>query len=141
MSDKHQSRLDQEIDEILQKKRHETTSFTAYREARMRPQETARRTSKNLHMVVARLLDIPVATAFLFAIVAVLVRDYSPLIATLLAGFAVAAIWLPGLRGLQAPRVPTHSTKYWRGRPYSTPDNFATRSPIDSLKRYFDRRR
>ena len=85
----------------------------------------------------------PLALAFALVVVALLVHGFSPLLALLLNTGAVVAIWLPGIRALTRGSAPASpDVKYWRGRPYASEiKSTISRSPIDSLKRYFDRRR
>jgi hypothetical protein len=85
----------------------------------------------------------PLAMAYAFVFLAILVHDASPLLALLLCTAAVVAIWYPSIRRLLKPAsAATPDVKYWRGRPYASEIKSAvSRSPVDSLKRYFDRRR
>ena len=85
----------------------------------------------------------PIAMAYLFAILAFLVRDSSPLLTLLLSAATVAAIWVPGiLQFTRSNQSKENEVKYWRGQAYTQNIKSAvSRHPLDSLKRYFDRNR
>lgn len=143
MANDHKSRLDREIEEILEKKSREPIQFRSH----PRVQEHQSKSTPDLQVKLRdgwqRLLAMPLALAYAAVILGVLVHDASPLAALLLSTVAVAALWVPGIRNLVQPTTAQSSgVKYWRGRPYTTEIKSAvSRSPIDSLKRYFDRRR
>lgn len=142
MPQEPKSRLDRELDEILQKKAKEPVNLLAYRQARRNPNpqpswmDQARR-------IFSILMSIPIGLAWVLAFFAWASRDVSPLLTLLFSAAAVAVIWVPGLLNLRGPRSPqAPPAKYWRGRAYtSTAKDVISRSPVDSLKRYFDRRR
>lgn len=137
------SRLDREIDEILEKKSKEPIPFRPRSQTRGRLDSSALNTQARARQAWQRLSRMPLALAYALVFIAMLVRDVSPLLVLLLCTAAVVAIWLPGIRRLFRPAsAGTPTVNYWRGRPYASEVKSAiSRSPIDSLKRYFDRRR
>jgi hypothetical protein len=137
------SRLDREIDEILEKKSKDPIPFRPrQRTEDRRPTNAAplRQQAERSWQWISRM---PLAMAYALVFMAMLVDDVSPLAALLLSTAAVVAIWYPGIRRLVKPAsAASPDVKYWRGRPYASEIKSAvSRSPVDSLKRYFDRRR
>jgi hypothetical protein len=59
----------------------------------------------------------PMLVAFIAAILAVIVSDFSALLATLCATAAVVALFWPVVASMRAPEP---QQKMWRGRPYET---------------------
>ena len=138
------SRLDRELDEILTRKSKEPIPFSSHPRA---PKTKGKAATEN---VVSGILDVwdflksaPLLMAFMFAIGARLVRDVSPLLALLFVLGTVLSLYLPGIRRLSQPAdAGKPEVKYWRGKPYTSQVKDAvSRHPVDSLKRYFDRRR
>lgn len=144
MAEQPKSRLDCEIDEILEKKSKEPIPFRSH--PRVEKQRRHRQFSdwQNAALSAWRWLKgMPIVMAYAFVFLAILVHDASPLLALLLSTAAVVALWLPGILRLTRPAAASNNdVKYWRGRPYAgNVKSAASRSPVDSLKRYFDRRR
>lgn len=142
MAEPPKSRLDRELDEILAKKAKEPIAFHTH--PRVQQHKASQPNWRNQVVDIwRRLAAMPIALAFALVFIAMLVHGVSPLLALLLNTGAVVAIWLPGIRGLTRGSAPANpDVKYWRGRPYSSQiKSTISRSPIDSLKRYFDRRR
>lgn len=144
MTEPPKSKLDRELEEILTRKAQEPIRLSDRRNARqrearqMRLQANTERWSRQ----ATRLLSMPIVVAYALALVGWLVRDVSGLLALLLCTAAVVAIWLPGIRRLGGWSSPSSDVQYWRGRPYvSSARDAVSRSPIDSIKRYFDRHR
>lgn len=144
MTKQPKSRLDRELEEILEKKSREPIPFSSHPRAPKHGKQAALGEGLDgLRNVWDFLTSAPILLAFTFAIAARLVSDVSPLLALLFAAGTVASLWLPGLmqRG-QPTQTGKPDVKYWRGRPYVTGVKDAvSRHPVDSLKRYFDRRR
>lgn len=143
MAKSPKSRLDREIDEILEKKSKEPIPFRPRSQSHDRHVSNTSRIQQQAKRGWQWLSRMPLALAYALVLLAMLVRDASPLLALILSTAAVVAIWLPGIRRLFRPAsVASPTVKYWRGRPYANDVKSAiSRSPIDSLKRYFDRRR
>jgi hypothetical protein len=137
------SRLDREIDEILEKKMKEPIPFRPRQQTQGRHPNQTSPLRQQAERAWQWLSSMPLAMAYAFVFLAILVHDASPLLALLLCTAAVVAIWYPGIRRLLKPAsAATPDVKYWRGRPYASEIKSAvSRSPVDSLKRYFDRRR
>ncbi len=137
------TRLDREIEEILEKKSREPIPFRPRERATNSNAGTRPAARQQLERAWRWLSRIPLAMAYACVVLAMLVHDASPLLALLLSTAAVAAIWYPGIRNLVRPAsASTPDVKYWRGRPYASEIRSAvSRSPVDSIKRYFDRRR
>ncbi len=148
MPEQPKSRLDRELEEILTKKSKERSKepiqFSSHPRA---PKTKGAKAVGDVRELLADLwyplAKMPLLLAFVLAIAARLVSGVSPLLALLLAAWAVGAIWWPGIKRLGAAKEPDHpDVKYWRGRAYtSQAKDFVSRHPVDSLKRYFDRRR
>lgn len=144
MADQPKSRLDREIDEILEKKSREPIAFSSHpRVKKHRGPSQAESTIQKAKSGWQWLVAMPIAMAYLFAIVAFLVRDSSPLLTLLLSTATVAAIWVPGiLQFTRSNESKENQVKYWRGQAYTQNIKSAvSRHPLDSLKRYFDRNR
>ena len=148
MPEQPKSKLDRELEEILTRKSkelpREPIQFSSHPRA---PKTKGRKAVGDLREVLSDLwyplARMPLLLAFVLAIAARLVSGFSPLLALLLAAWAVGALWWPGLKSLGAAKEPENpNVKYWRGRPYSTDlRDVVSRHPVDSIKRYFDRRR
>ena len=142
MAEPPKSRLDRELDEILAKKSREPISFRSHPRVSEQQAKTPNWKAQGAQLW-HRLAAFPLALAFALVVAAMLVHSVSPLLALMLNTGAVAAILMPGIRGLMRGSRPANpDVKYWRGRPYSSDIKAnISRSPIDSIKRYFDRRR
>lgn len=146
MPKKPQSKLDREIEEILRKKSQEPTNIAEYRRG---PQNQAptkisgRSVLPTAHRWIGILVSFPLGLAMVLAMFAYASRNVSGLLTLIFCTLAVAAIWVPSLLNLRRPTTSRQpQVKYWRGRPYaSSAKEIISRSPIDSLKRYFDQRR
>lgn len=144
MAEQPKSRLDREIDEILEKKSKEPIKFQSHSRVQKQRKPTSpsavREQAPGAWDMMKRM---PIAMAYLFVFAAMLADGFSPLLALLLCTAAVASLWVPGILRLTRPAPDTGSdVKYWRGQPYQLQFKSAvSRSPIDSLKRYFDRNR
>lgn len=148
MTEQPKSRLDRELEEILTKKAKERPKdpipFSSHpRAPKTKGQKAVSDGRELVTDIWSWITRIPLATAFVFAIAARTVSGFSPLLALMLSACAVAAVWWPGIKRLGAAKEQADSgVKYWRGRPYANEIKDAvSRHPIDSLKRYFDRRR
>lgn len=144
MTNQPKSRLDRELEEILEKKSREPIPFSSHpRAPKPKKQQAVQNGLEGLKDVWDFLTSAPILLAFTFAVAARLVSDISPLLALLFATGTVASLWLPGfMRMGQASDHGKPEVKYWRGKPYVTGVKDAvSRHPVDSLKRYFDRRR
>lgn len=144
MTDQPKSRLDRELEEILEKKSREPIPFSSHPRAPKPIKQVAVPNSiEGVQNVWDFLSSAPILMAFTFAIAARLVNGFSPLLALLFALGTVASLWVPGLMRLgHSSEQGKPEVKYWRGRPYVTGVKDAvSRHPVDSLKRYFDRRR
>ena len=142
MAEPPKSRLDRELDEILAKKSKEPIAFRTHPRVQQHRAKTPNWKNQG-SQVWHRLVSIPLALAFALVFAAMLVHGVSPLLALILNTGAVAAIWVPGIGGLTRGATPANpNVKYWRGRPYASEIKASiSRSPMDSLKRFFDRRR
>ncbi len=148
MSDKQKSKLDRELEEILTKKSkerpREPIKFSSHPNA---PKTKGAKAIGDAREVLSDLwyplTRMPLLMAFVMAIIARLVSGFSPLLALVFVAWAVGALWWPGIKRLGAARESDQpDVKYWRGRPYvSKAKDAVSRHPVDSLKRYFDRRR
>lgn len=148
MPEQPKSRLDRELEEILTRKAREKPrepiQFSSHPRA---PKTKGAKAIGDLREVLSDLvyplMRMPLLFAFVLAIAARLVSGFSPLLAIVLAAWAVGAIWWPGIKRLGAAKEPDQpQVKYWRGKAYaSQAKDLVSRHPVDSLKRYFDRRR
>lgn len=148
MPEQPKSRLDRELEEILTKKSKdrpkEPIQFSSHPRA---PKTKGAKAVGDIREVLSDmwypLAKMPLLLAFVLAIAARLVSGVSPLLALLLCAWAVGAIWWPGIKRLGAASdYGKPEVKYWRGRAYtSQAKDLVSRHPVDSLKRYFDRRR
>ena len=148
MPEQPKSKLDRELEEILTKKAkdrpREPIQFSSHpRAPKTKGAKAAGDAREVLRDIWYPLARMPLLLAFVLAIAARLVSGFSPLLALILAAWAVGAIWWPGIKRLSAANEPDlPDVKYWRGRQYSSGIKDAvSRHPIDSLKRYFDRHR
>lgn len=144
MADQPKSRLDREIDEILEKKSREPIEFSSH--PRVKHQKQSPRPNAILERAESiwqALVRMPIVMAYVLGILSYLVRDSSPLLALLFAAATAAALWIPGLLQFRSPTATSQpEVKYWRGKAYTQNVKSAvSRHPIDSLKRYFDRKR
>ena len=144
MPEQPKSRLDRELEEILSKKSRDPIQFSSH------PRAPKQSQAGSLNSVVDQarnawtfLKSAPLLLAFVFAIAAKLVSDSSQLLALLFSVGVVLSLYVPGIIRLSQPAdAGKPDVKYWRGRPYtSQAKDVVSRHPIDSVKRYFDRRR
>lgn len=144
MPEQQKSRLDRELDEILTKKSKEPIPFSSHPKAPKTKGKAA--TENGLGLVRdawSFLKSFPLLMAFVFAIAARMVVDASPLLALFFALGTVLSLYVPGIVRLSQPAdTGKPEVKYWRGKPYTSQVKDAvSRHPVDSIKRYFDRRR
>lgn len=141
MPEQPKSRLDREIDEILASKARKPIDINQRRQQlTSNVQPTWQRQVRHAWEFVA---TSPLLTAYGLVLLAMLLNPIVHALAVLLCVAAVVALWLPGIRSLvrstggRSPEV-----KYWRGQAFMSEIKSAgSRSPIDSLKRFFDARR
>ncbi len=141
MTKEQKSRLDREIDEILASKARQPIDFEQRRRTMAQPIEPTWRAQ--VRKVWSVLVASPLFLAYALVGLATLLDPAVHFLAVLLCLAAVLVIWLPGILRLIRPngRAKTE-VKYWRGQAYvSEIKSAGSRSPIDSLKRYFDARR
>ena len=131
------SRLEREVAEILERKDREPISFadeaqrrkrTSRPEPHVRPSGQADPRAWFDRLGSGRYLLVAIAAAVL----ALIVRDVSPLLANILAIVCVAAIFFPVVQQFRQPQAP--DTKTWRGRDVSS-----SLSRPAGLERLFDR--
>lgn len=116
------SKLEREIEEILQRAERENPlpPPTPIRSRmRKKPDELVRNVQMpNIGETLRRWLDsASLLVAFAAAIIGVLIRDFSPFLATIAAVGAVVALFWPVVASIRAPRT---GPKVWRGREYDT---------------------
>ncbi len=138
--DQPPSRLDRELDEILEQAHSRPIPFqdrVAQRRSAIHAQRQATvRTARSRIGAPARaasgwLLRVPLVTALIVALVAVWVRDEVPALAIVLGLVAAALIFLPFAR-----RRPTDDIAYqkrWRGRVIDPP-----RAPSGNVRHWID---
>lgn len=148
MPEQPKSKLDRELEEILTKKSREKPlepiPFSSHPNApKTKGAEAIINIREVLHSLWLPLSKMPLLLAFVLVFAARLVNGISPLLALILCAWAVGSLWWPGIKRLAAPAdAGKPDVKYWRGRAYTSEIKDAvSRHPVDSLKRYFDRRR
>lgn len=114
------TKLEREIEEILQRAERDNPlpPPTPIDSHRRKPVEETREPFKlpDLGKTARHWLDTaPMLMAFLAAILAIIVSDFSALLATLCATAAVVALFWPVAASMRAPQM---EQKMWRGRPY-----------------------
>jgi hypothetical protein len=138
--DQPNSRLDREINEILEESRNRPISFqdrVAQRRNAIEHQKRATaRTARTamsgpLRKTGGWLLRVPLLTALAVALIAVWVKDDLPLLAVALGLVAVALIFLPFVR--KRPTDDIDYQKRWRGRVIEPP-----RAPSGSVRHWID---
>lgn len=138
--DQPQSRLDREIDEILEEARNRPIPFqdrVAQRRHVLQSQKQATvRTARSRVGGPARtasrwLLKVPLVTALIVALIAVWVRDDLPWLAIALGLVAVALIFLPFAR--KRPTDDISYQKRWRGQVIDPP-----RAPSGNVRHWID---
>jgi hypothetical protein len=118
------SRLEREIEEILEnaERKHPLPPPTPIDSRRRQRATPPSRPTVNLSSVTdslgRSLAAAPLLVAFAAAIIAVLLRNVSPLLATLAATGAVVALFWPVVISVRGSRTPE---KTWRGQTYTTP--------------------
>lgn len=146
--DQPQSRLDREIDEILEQADNRPISFqdrVAQRRNALQAQKqsTAQTARSQLGEPARRaagwLLKVPLVTAVIVAIIAVWVQDEIPILGILLGLVAVALIFLPFVR--KRPSDEITYQKRWRGRVIDSPSasSGGVRQWIDNARDRFQR--
>ncbi len=138
--DQPQSRLDRELDEILEQSQNRPIPFqdrVAQRRNALQVQRQATvRTARSRAVKPARTaaewaLKVPLLTALIVALVAVWLRDDIPSLAIVLGIVAAALIFLPFVR---RPKIDDIAyQKRWRGRPIDPPG-----APSGSLRHWID---
>jgi hypothetical protein len=142
-----QSRLDREIDEILEQSRNRPISF----QDRVAQKRAALDAQRHTQLGRARAvgsgpvrsagrwaLRIPLVTALVIALAAVWIADELPILAMALGVAAAAFIFLPFV--LRRPSDDIAYQKRWRGRPIGPPRaSGGFRSMIDSARDRFQR--
>jgi hypothetical protein len=117
------SKLEREIEEILQRveKENPLPPPTPIRSRRRREDVARDFRMPQVGESLRRWLDTaPLLVAFMAAIVGVMIKDFSPFLATIAAVGAVVALFWPVVASFRAPRT---GPKMWRGREYeSRPD-------------------
>ena len=147
MPEKEKSRLDREIDEILTKKAQERLKdpipFSSHpRAPKSRTHSSLSDLGRGAQDVWRMVSRFPLVLAFIAAIAAMLVSDFSTFLALIFGVVTVWAIWWPGLKRLGAASTDGQpDIKYWRGKAYTSQiKDVASRHPLESLKRYISRR-
>lgn len=138
--DQPQSRLDRELDEILEQASSRPIPF----QERVAQRRNALQAQRQVTVLTARsrfghhaqaaagwLLKVPLVTALLVALIAVWVRDEVPALAVLLGLVAVALIFLPLAR--KRPGDDIAYQKRWRGRVIEPP-----RAPSGNVRHWID---
>src|SRR5699024_3882255 len=126
MPEQPKSRLDRELEEILQKKSREQIRepipFSSHPNApKTKGGKLIQDVRTNALTAWQGLSSVALLLAFTLAIFARIVSDISPLLALLLSAWAVGAIWWPGIKRLmQRSDYDEPDVKYWRGRAYTT---------------------
>jgi hypothetical protein len=119
------TKLEREIEEILQRAERDNplpppTPIDSHR--RKRAGDTPDRepfTFPDIGKTARHWLDTaPMLVAFMAAIMAMIVSDFSALLATLCATAAVVALFWPVAASMRGPQS---EQKMWRGRPYDPP--------------------
>ena len=137
-----QSRLEAEIEEILERAQAEKplpppTPFR--RPRRPNPPRMSRPASRvRVGPTIERWLTAaPLLTALALAIVAVLIRDLSPLLARVVVILAMVALFWPFVSRWRRPDAT--GSQMWRGRTIEI--DRTGPSPLDELRRWFRNRR
>jgi hypothetical protein len=139
------SRLDRELEEILSKDdniRHLPPPPKACKPRQLKAPSSPT-SSINLPPRAMKLLSSPAILALVLAVIALLISDASRLLANILCFAAVACIIWPMLQRFRRPSAAASDTKMWRGRVYEVgkPSSTSTRTPLDSVREWWDSRR
>jgi hypothetical protein len=144
------SRLDREVDEILQ---------TATRDKPLPPTPIASRRNRPAALptvqdrlrglattVLEILMAVPLITAVGFGIACAIVAPHSPLLATLFAALALVVLIVPYVRAARRASAPGgDGPKMWRGRvmdgPPGRPRGIGERTPADKVNDWINSRR
>jgi hypothetical protein len=145
------SRLEAEIDEILERaeREHPTppppppVDLDAVRRQRAKPEFDVSGAVRSAGVHARRWLRAaPMLVAFAFAILANTVDGVSPFMARLLVSAAVIAFFWPVLEGFRDGHASaTDSARMWRGRDMGPPPSPPQRSPIDGIRQWLRDRR
>jgi hypothetical protein len=138
------SRLDRELEEILSKNDNIRHLPPAPKARKPRPLQSTSSPVPGINLPprAKKLLASPVVLALVLAVVALLISDISRLLASILCFAAVACIIWPMLARFRGTSAGPGSTKMWRGRVYEVnPSSSSSRSPLDSLREWWDSRR
>lgn len=131
------SRLDREVDEILaSSQRHNPLPPPTP----IRPNMQVAQPKASMPPQVLAACRTPILQALACALLAWIVRDVSPLLASVLAFGAIVCIILPIVRGSR-PSTPSRSleTRMWRGQVIDMRQP-STRTPLDSLRDWWNAR-
>lgn len=132
------SRLDREIDEILE--RDENVRLLPPPPT-PQPIRSVPKPAVTVPPIVHRLLGVPLFPAMALAILAYMIRDISPLVTSILCFLAVACIIWPSVQRVRQPRQ-TLQSQMWRGKIYEVPPPpQSTTSPLDPLRQWWNSRR
>ena len=136
------SRLDREIDEILERNDNIRLLPPPPTPKRQRPSPSQSLSSatSTLPAPLQRALRVPLVQAFLLVIVAIMIDGVSPLLANVLCAAAVLCIIVPIVTQWRRPGAMPES-RTWRGREIDPPSRFASpESPIDRARRWWSSR-
>jgi hypothetical protein len=131
------TRLEREVAEIIERSERQPISLVDEARRRANASRAPARSPKPSATTLSDWFDRLgpgryLILAVVAAVLALLVSDFSPLLANLLAIVCVAAIFIPVVQRFRQPDSP--GTKTWRGQDLSRPP-----SPPAGLERIFDR--
>lgn len=144
------SRLETEIDEILERAEREHPSpppppidLDAARRQRARPDIDMAATLRSAGTQARQWLRaVPILVAFAFAVLANTFDDISPLLARLMVSAAVVAFFWPILECIRDRQAsPSGSARMWRGRDMGPPPAPPQRSPFEGIRQWLRDRR
>jgi hypothetical protein len=125
--ERHQrSRLEAEIEEILERAERDNPlpPPLPFEKPRRNPTEDAFRSTQLRNMGSSArqwLIAAPLITAYMFAILAILLSGVSPLLARLAVSLAVIAVFWPILEHYRNRQASSAPSRMWRGRDMSAP--------------------
>ena len=136
------SRLDRELEEILSKNDNIRHLPPPPRPKRARPLATSPGPAHGLNVPpqVRRLMGTAIIQALVLAVLALLVRDVSPLLASLLCLAAVVCIILPMVQRFRRPASPPE-TRMWRGQLIDVQPRSEGQSPLEGVRDWWRSRR
>lgn len=129
------TKLEREIEEILQRAEKDNPlpppTPIRSRQKKKKPEEDVRSFQMpDLNTSLRRWLDTaPLLVAFIAAIIGMIVRDFSPFLATIAAIAAVVALFWPVAASFRSPKT---GPKMWRGREMET---YSRSEPPESITR------